>query len=83
MDKKEKKTNNNPQNTTQKTIELKPECELMCSGRVSNSSPTRGTHRVTLVTNPVISHECNKDRIVITANRANPFSFVTQIFHNS
>ena len=31
--------------------------ELMCSGRVSSSCSTSDTHRVNLVTNPVISHE--------------------------
>jgi hypothetical protein len=31
--------------------------ELMCSGRVGSSCSTSGTRRVTLVTNPVVSHE--------------------------
>jgi hypothetical protein len=31
--------------------------ELMCSGRESSSCSTSGTHRVNLVTNPVISRE--------------------------
>jgi len=31
--------------------------EFMCSGRVSSSCSTSGTRRVTLVTNPVVSHE--------------------------
>jgi hypothetical protein len=35
-----------------------------------------------LVTNPVISHEWGKDRIVITTNGTYPWSFVTQIFRN-
>ena len=30
---------------------------LRCSGRVSSSLSTSGTRRVTLVTNPMISHE--------------------------
>jgi hypothetical protein len=34
--------------------------ELDCSGRVRSSSFTSGTHRVKLVTNPVISHEWGK-----------------------
>ena len=32
--------------------------ELRCSGRVSSSCSTRGTRRVNVVTNPVISGEC-------------------------
>ena len=39
---------------------LKPRGELMCSGRVSSSCSTCGICRVTLVTNPVISHEWGK-----------------------
>ena len=34
----------------------------MCSGRESSSCSTSGTRRVTLVTNPMISHEWEKDR---------------------
>ena len=58
-----KRTNNDLQNITQKTkdrataIPLKPGGELGCSGRVNSSYSTSGTHLVTLVTNPVISHE--------------------------
>jgi hypothetical protein len=36
---------------------LKTWAELRCSRRVSSSCSTSGTHRVNLVTNPVISHE--------------------------
>jgi hypothetical protein len=36
---------------------LKTGCELRCSGWVSSSCSIRGTRRVNLVTNPVISHE--------------------------
>jgi hypothetical protein len=36
---------------------LKTGGELRCSGRVSSSCSTRGTRRVNLVTNPVISRE--------------------------
>jgi hypothetical protein len=36
---------------------LKTGNELRYSGRVSRSCSTRGTRRVNLVTNPVISHE--------------------------
>ena len=39
-------------------ISLKTGGELMCMGRVSSFCSTRGTRRVNLVTNPVISHEC-------------------------
>ena len=49
----------------------------MCSGRVGTSS----TPRVTLVTNPVISHERGKDREVLTSSGTYPWSFVTQIYH--
>jgi len=50
-------------------------------GRVSSSCSTSYTCRVTLVTNPVISHERGKDREVFTTSGAYPWSFVTQIFH--
>ena len=43
---------------------LKPGDELGCSRRVSSSCSTSGTRRDTLVTNPVISHEWENDRIV-------------------
>jgi hypothetical protein len=36
--------------------------ELGCSRRVSSSCSTSDTHRVNLVTNPVLSHERGKDR---------------------
>ena len=58
-----KKTNNGPQNTTQKTIDcatLTPvtiEGERRCAGRVSSSCVISGTRRVTQVKNPVISYE--------------------------
>ena len=60
---KRKRTNNDLQNTTQKTKDLakrtpqKTGSVLRCSGMVSSSTSTCGTRRVTLVTNPVISHE--------------------------
>jgi len=44
--------------------------ELMCSGRVNSSYSTSDTRHVTLVTNPVISHEWGKNLIVITTNEA-------------
>jgi len=66
--KKDKRTNNDLQNTTHKTKDeairtlLKPGSTL----RVGSSCFTCGTHRVTLVRNPVISHEWGNYRIVIT-----------------
>jgi hypothetical protein len=61
---------------------LKTGGDLRCSGRVSISYSTSGTHRVNLVTNPVISHEWGKDREVLTTSGTYPWSFVTQIFHS-
>ena len=58
------------------------EGKLRCSGRVSSSCSTSGNRRINLVTNPVISHEREKDREVFTTSRTYPWSFVTQIFHN-
>jgi len=62
---------------------LKTGGELRCSGRVSSSRSTSDTHRVNLVTNPVISHEWGKDREVFSTSGTYLWSFVTQIFHNS
>ena len=62
---------------------LKTRGELMCSSRSSSSCSTSDTCRVNLVTNPVISHERGKDREVFTTSGTYPWSFVTQIFHNS
>ena len=62
---------------------LKTGGELRCSGRVSSSCSTSGTHNVNLVTNPVISREWGMDRQVFTTSGTYPWSFVTQIFHNS
>ena len=51
------------QNITYKTKDritqtpLKTGSELRCSGRVGSSCSTSGTHRVTLVINPVIRRE--------------------------
>jgi hypothetical protein len=84
--KKDKRANNDQQNTTQKessnTNPTKTRGELMCSGRVRSSFSTSGTRRVTLVTNPVISHEWVWNRAVITESETYPLSFVTQIFRN-
>ena len=42
--------------------------ELWCSGRVYSSRSTSGTRRVDLVTNPVISREWGKDKLVALVN---------------
>jgi hypothetical protein len=61
--KTDKRTNNDLQNITHKTKDrvtrapLKTGGELRFSRRVSSSCSTSGTRRVTLVTNPVTSHE--------------------------
>ena len=54
--------------------------ELRCPGRVHSSCSTSGHRRVTSLTNPVISHERRKDRIVITTNTAYTWSYMTKIF---
>jgi hypothetical protein len=56
--------------------------ELRCSGRISSSCSTSDTRCVNLVTNPVISHEWEKDREVFTTSGTYPWSFMTQIFHS-
>jgi len=61
--KKDKRSNNDLQNTTQKTkdrgtrTQLKTGGEHMFSGTVSSSCSTSDIRRVTLATQPVISHE--------------------------
>ena len=86
--KKDKRTNNHPQNITQKTndqstqIPLKTGGDLMGFERVSISCSTFRTGLAALDTNPVLSHEWEKDRIVITTNGIYPWSFVTQIPRN-
>jgi hypothetical protein len=85
--KKDKRTNNDLQNT-HKTRDLvtrtplKTGGALVCSGRIGSSWSTSGTRLVNLVTNPVISHEWGKDREVFTTSGTYPWSFVTQIFHS-
>ena len=86
--KTDKRTNNDLQNTTQKTsiratrTPLKTGGELRCSGRVGSSCSTSDSRRVTLVTKPVVSHEWSKDREVLMTSGKYPWSFVTQIFRN-
>ena len=64
---KRKETNNDKQTITQKTKDratrnpLKTGSEPRWPGRVSNCFSTWGTHRVTLVTHPVMCHEWGKD----------------------
>jgi len=56
--KQAKGKNNDLQNITHKTKDrAKPGAELMCFGRVSSSCSSSDKRRLTLVTNPVISHE--------------------------
>ena len=57
--------------------------EPRCSRRVGSYCSSSDTcRRVNLVTNPVISHECGKDREVLTTSGTYPWSFVTQKFHS-
>ena len=83
--KKDKSTNNYLQTTTKKTEDrvtltlLKTGGELRYSGIVSSSCSTSGTHRVTLVTNPVTSQERGKDREVFTTSGTYPWSLQWQI----
>jgi hypothetical protein len=51
---------------------LKTGGEIRCSGRVGSSCSTSGTCRVNLVTNPVTSPECGKDREVFTTSGTYP-----------
>jgi hypothetical protein len=70
--KRNRRTNNDLQNTTHKTKDrvtrtpLSTGCEIKCSGRVSSSCSSSDTSRVTLVTNLVISYERGQDPKMIT-----------------
>jgi len=66
--------------TTQKAKDqtLKIRGELRRSGRVSSSCSSSDTSCDAVVTNPVISHE--KDREVLTTSGTYPLSLVIQIF---
>jgi hypothetical protein len=70
--------------TKHRTIQtsLKADGEIRCFWRISSSCSTCGNSSVTLVTNPVISHEWGKDRIVITTNGTYPWSFWRQKHRN-
>ena len=46
------------------------------SGRIISSCSTSGTSRVTLITNPVISHERGKDRNLLTTSGTYSWSSV-------
>ena len=54
-----------------------------CIGRVCSPCSICGTHPVTLVTCPVISHDWGKDRMIITTNGTYPWSFVTYTFFDT
>ena len=77
-----KRTNNDLQNTTQKTTDratgtpLKSVGQLSCSWRISSSCSTCGARNLTLVTDSVVSHKWGKDWIMITIDGTYPWSFV-------
>ena len=74
--KKDKRTNNNLQNTTNKTKDratrttLNSGGELRCSGMLISSCSTSDTRRVNLVT--MMSHERGKDREELTTSGTYP-----------
>ena len=74
--KKDKRTNNDPQNMH---IKLKIEEQQLYYNRCYLRWSTGGTRYATLATNTVISHEWGKERIVITTNGTYTWSFVPQI----
>ena len=65
------------QTTIYKTIHRK--LTIKKHERVSNSYSTSGTHRIYLVTYPVIGHEWTLE--VLTRNGTYPSLFATQILH--
>ena len=86
---KDTNTNNDLQNTTEKTKDwatralLKTGSELRYSRRVSTSCSTSGTRCVAIVKNPMKSHEEEKaDATVTTPNRTYLCSSVPHIFRN-
>ena len=64
--KRDKRTNNNLQNTTQKTKDraartpIKSVGDLRCSGRESSSCSNTGTRRVILLTTPQLTKSCRR-----------------------
>ena len=90
QNKRDKKTDNGLQNTTQKTKDRPIRTTLKIwwwtqglRVGISSSCSTSDTRCVNLVTNPVISHEWVKDREVLTTSGTYRWSFVTQMFSNS
>ena len=71
-----KRSDNELQYTIQKTEYRATRTPLKKNPEMNSCTP-EGTS-VTLVVNPGISYEREKDRIVITTNRTCPWSFVTQ-----
>ena len=66
QEKKDKRTNSDLQNIAHKTKDrvTRTGGELDYPGRVASFSSNSVTCRVNIVTNPVINHECGKDREV-------------------
>ena len=87
-DQKEKVQKDTQQSTKRKTKDrvawtpLKPGGELRCSGMVNSSYSTSDTHRVILVTNPVIRNTWWQGREGHATSGTYPWSLVTYIFHN-
>jgi hypothetical protein len=83
---KRKLTNNDLQNTPQKTTDQAIRTSLKTWGHLIRKGKrfcfTCCTRRVTFATNPVISHECGQNRIVNTTSGTYPWSFVTQILRS-
>jgi hypothetical protein len=71
-----------PKEKVQKNTQRSTKHTHKTKDRVRCSWSTRVTRRVNLVTNPVINHECGKDREVLMTSGTYPWSFVTQIFHS-
>ena len=63
-------------------IHTKNRDEVKRPRSVSSSCSNSGTRRAIIVTNPVISYERGKDRIVITTYGTYPWSFVKHILLN-
>ena len=80
--KKNKRTNNDLQNITDKTKDqvtrtpLNTWAGFRCSGRLSSSCSTSDTRRVNLATNHVINHERRKDQEVFTTSGFEMCSFL-------
>ena len=73
IEKKDKRTNNDLQNIHKaKDRVTRTTPKPGCSGMVASSCSTSNTSRVYLVTNPMISHQCEKDREVTTTNGIYP-----------